>query len=63
MRVKQLGVDHVIGGVGGPIPWQESAIRAQMDRSKAAGLTMGIAMIAGFPNAIYGRPGRDEEID
>ena len=63
MRVKQLGVDHVIGGVGGPIPWQESAIRTQIDRSKAAGLTMGIAMIAGFPNAIYGRPGRDEEID
>ena len=63
MRVKQLGVDHVIGGVGGPIPWQESAIRAQMERCQAAGLTMGIAMIAGFPNAIYGRPGRDEEID
>jgi len=62
MRVKQLGVDHVIGGAG-PIPWQESAIRAQMERCQAAGLTMGIAMIAGFPNAIYGRPGRDEEID
>lgn len=61
-RVKQLGVDHAIGGGVGRIPWQESAIRAQMERYKAGGLSLGIVMIAGFPNAIYGRPGRDEEI-
>jgi Pyruvate/2-oxoacid:ferredoxin oxidoreductase gamma subunit len=30
---------------------------------KAGGLTLGNMMIAGFPNAIYGRPGRDEEIE
>jgi mannonate dehydratase len=61
-RVKQLGVDHVAMG-GPPIPWEESAIRARMDRLRAGGLTLGNMMIAGFPNAIYGRPGRDEEID
>jgi len=61
-RVKQLGVDHVIGGVG-PMPWQEATVRTQIERYKAAGLTLGNTMIAGFPNAIYGRPGRDEEID
>ena len=61
-RVKQLGVDHVL--MGGPkIPWEESQIRAIMDNLKTGGLTLGNMMIGGFPNAIYGRPGRDEEIE
>ena len=60
-RIKQLGVDHVL--MGGPaIPWQESAIRDTMERFKAGGLTVCNMMISGFPNTIYGRPGRDEEI-
>src|SRR5262249_4547211 len=58
-RVKQLGVDHVLSG-GPPIPWEESAIRDRMEKCRAAGLSLGNLMIAGFPNAIYGRPGRDE---
>ena len=61
-RVKQLGVDHVLMG-GPPIPWQESEIRSRMDNLKSAGLSLGIMMIGGFPNTIYGKPGRDEEID
>ncbi|MGA3043356.1 MAG: mannonate dehydratase [Bryobacteraceae bacterium] len=61
-RVKQLGVDHVAMG-GPPIPWEESAIRARMERLQTGGLTLGNMMIGGFPNAIYGRPGRDEEIE
>ena len=61
-RVKQLGVDHVLMG-GPPIPWQDSDLRARIERFKAGGLSLGNLMIAGFPNAIYGRPGRDEEID
>jgi mannonate dehydratase len=61
-RMKQLGVDHVLMG-GPPIPWQESDLRARLERFKAGGLSLGNLMIAGFPNAIYGRPGRDEEID
>ena len=61
-RVKQLGVDHVL--MGGPkIPWEEAQIRAIMDTLKSGGLTLGNMMIGGFPNAIYGRPGRDEEIE
>src|ERR1700691_2313171 len=60
--VKQLGVDHVVMG-GPPIPWDESAIRARIDRFHSGGLNLGNMMIAGFPNAIYGRPGRDEEIE
>ncbi|MGA2148145.1 MAG: mannonate dehydratase [Bryobacteraceae bacterium] len=61
-RIKQLGVDWVLFG-GPPIPWDEARLREQVDRVKAAGLTLGNLMIAGFPNAIYGRPGRDEEIE
>ena len=61
-RVKQLGVDHVL--MGGPrIPWEEGRIRSIMDRLKSGGLALGNMMIGGFPNAIYGRPGRDEEIE
>lgn len=61
-RVTQLGVDHVL--MGGPrIPWQEDQIRSLMDRLKSGGLALGNMMIGGFPNTLYGRPGRDEEIE
>jgi mannonate dehydratase len=61
-RIKQLGVDHVL--TGGPrIPWEESRIKEIIDKLKAGGLTLGNLMISGFPNTIYGRPGRDEEIE
>src|SRR5438874_6849618 len=61
-RIKQLGVDYVLGG-GPRIPWEESRLKEQMDRIKAAGLTLGNLMIGGFDNAIYNRPGKDEEIE
>jgi len=60
-RVTQLGVDHVLMG-GPPIPWEESALREIMERFRAGGLTVCNMMISGFPNTVYGRPGRDEEI-
>jgi mannonate dehydratase len=60
--VKQLGVDHVLMG-GPPMPWTEPQLRAIVDKCKAGGLTVGNMMIAGFPNTIYGRPGRDKEIE
>src|SRR5580704_18871080 len=56
-KIKQLGVDYVL--TGGPrIPWDENQLRAMMDKLQAGGLTLGNLMIAGFPNTIYGRPGR-----
>jgi mannonate dehydratase len=61
-RVKQLGVDHVLMG-GPPIPWQESDIRSTMARLKGGGLSLGNMMISGFRNTLYGKPGRDEEIE
>jgi mannonate dehydratase len=61
-RVKQLGVDYVL--TGGPrMPWQEADIRARIERLKSGGLTLYNMMIGGFPNTIYGKPGRDEEIE
>jgi mannonate dehydratase len=60
-RVKQLGVDHV-AMVGPAIPWEESQIRALVDRLKSGGLTLGNLMVSGFTNTLYGKPGRDEEI-
>jgi mannonate dehydratase len=61
-RIKQLGVNYVLSG-GPRIPWEESRLRSQMDALKAQGLTLGNLMISGFDNAIYGRAGRDEEIE
>jgi len=61
-RIKQLGVDHVSGG-GGPIPWDEDRLKERIARLRDRGLTLGNLMIAGFPNAIYARPGRDQDIE
>lgn len=60
-RVTQIGVTHVLSG-GPKIPWDESELRSITEKLKAGGLTLGNLMIGGFPNTIYGRPGRDEEI-
>jgi len=60
--LKQIGVDYVLSG-GPRIPWQEADLRARMDHLNAGGITLCNLMIGGFPNTIYGRPGRDEEID
>jgi mannonate dehydratase len=59
--VRQLGVEYVLTG-GGPMPWTTEQLRPIMDTLKAGGLHLGNMMIAGFPNTIYGKPGRDEEI-
>jgi len=60
--IKQLGVDHVL--MGGPEqPWTEASLNEIIIRFKAQGLKVINMMIGGFPNAIYGREGRDEEIE
>jgi len=61
-RVQQLGVNDVMMG-GPPIPWREPDLRALMDKLKSGGLTLGNMMISGFPKTLYGKPGRDEEIE
>src|SRR5947209_5654880 len=61
-RIKQLSVKWVLSN-GGPIPWEESRLKEQAERFKSYGVTLGNLMITGFNNAIYARPGRDEEIE
>ena len=61
-RVKQLGVDYILMG-GPPIPWTEDDLKARIEKLKAGGITLYNMMISGFNDAIYARPGRDEQID
>src|SRR5215472_209746 len=61
-RILQLGVEHVISS-GGPIPWEEARLQGMMGTLKANGLTLANLMIVGFPNAIYNRPGKDQDIE
>ena len=60
--LKQIGVDYVL--MGGPrIPWEEADLRSRMDRFKASGITICNMMIGGFNDVIWGRPGRDAQIE
>ncbi len=63
-RIKQLGVNNVLGG-GGPVPWTEESLNASMARWKAEGITVGNLMINLSPDIIYGKAGdkRDEDIE
>ncbi len=61
-KLKQIGITHVL--MGGPrIPWEESQLRTTMERFSSQGVTVANMMIGGFRNTLYGRPGRDEEIE
>jgi mannonate dehydratase len=60
-RVKQLGVDTILMSAPG-IEWSEESIRSRQATLAEADLSLGNMMISGFPNTIYGREGRDEEI-
>lgn len=63
-RIKQLGVNHVLGGLGG-VPWTEQGLNTMMERWKAADVAVGNLMIGLSPDILYGRPGRkrDEDIE
>jgi len=58
----QIGVYHVLSN-GPAIPWTANQLQPIVDKLKAGGITLGNLMISGFPNVIYGRPGRDQEIE
>src|ERR1017187_1623138 len=63
-RIKQLGVDHVLGGVPGS-PWTEASLNAILERFKAVDITVGNLMINLSSDILYGKPGnkRDEDIE
>ncbi|MEZ5403062.1 MAG: mannonate dehydratase [Bryobacteraceae bacterium] len=58
----QVGVKYVL--MGGPrMPWTEDGLRAIMNRFRAGGIEVINMMIGGFNDVIWGRPGRDEQIE
>jgi mannonate dehydratase len=61
-KVTQLGVYNVLSG-GPALPWTAEELQPIVDKLKAGGLTLGNLMINGFTNTLYGRAGRDEEIE
>jgi mannonate dehydratase len=63
-KIKQLGVDHVLGG-GGPAPWTEQDLNATMERWKAAGISVSNLMINLSGDILYGKAGekRDQDIE
>jgi mannonate dehydratase len=63
-RIKQLGVDHVLGGLTGS-PWTEASLNAVLERFKAVDIAVGNLMINLSSDILYGRPGnkRDEDIE
>jgi len=60
--VVEIGVYHVLSG-GPALPWTVSDLQPIVDKLKAGGVHLGNLMIGGFTNTLYGRPGRDEEIE
>lgn len=63
-RIKQLGVNHVLGGLG-RTPWTEAGLNTLMERWKQAGISVGNLMIGLSNDILYGKPGnqRDEDIE
>jgi mannonate dehydratase len=61
-RLKQIGVDHVLT-FASSLPLKEDELRSLRDTLQTGGLTLSHTLIGGFPNTLYGRPGRDEEIE
>jgi mannonate dehydratase len=63
-RIKQLGVDHVLGGSTG-FPWTEAGLNATMERYRAVDIAVGNLMIGLTGDILYGKPGnqRDEDIE
>lgn len=62
-RVRQIGVDRVLMSGPARIPWPEAELEALVERFRAGGLAVANLMISGFPKAIRGQTGRDQEID
>jgi mannonate dehydratase len=60
--MKQLGVDHA-AMAGPPIPWKQEELQSIIDHYGNHGMKVMLMMIGGFPNTIYGRQGRDQEIE
>jgi len=62
-RISQLGVTHVVGVSIGGFPWREESVRGAIQTARDHGLVAYNAMI-GIPSTIlYGRDGRDKDME
>ena len=62
-RIRQLGVTHLLGvGVGG-FPWQEENVRRTVQTAKENGMVAYNAMINVPSSILYGREGRDKDME
>ena len=62
-RIKQLGVNWVLGGGPGGTPWTEEGLKATIEPWKKEGISVGNLMINVPASVIYGRDGRDADIE
>jgi mannonate dehydratase len=64
-RIKQLGVDHVLSGGPGALPWTTEVLTTLMEPWKANGIEVSNLMIGLSSDILYGKPGakRDEDIE
>ncbi len=64
-RIKQLGVDHVLSGGPGALPWTAESLSTVMAPWKEAGIQVSNLMINLSPDILYGRAGdkRDKDIE
>ena len=62
-RLRQIGVAHLLGVNVGGFPWREENVRATVQAAKDHGMVAYNAMI-NVPNSIiYGRDGRDKDME
>ena len=62
-RIKQLGVNWVLGGGPGQLPWTEEVLTRTMEPWKAAGITVGNLMINLSNDILYGKEGNKRDDD
>ncbi len=61
-KLAQLGIDHVLMA-GPPPPWTEQELRERIERFGQSGFTISNLRLDGLTKTIYGREGRDDEIE
>jgi mannonate dehydratase len=62
-RIRQLGVTYLLGVGLGSIPWQEENIRRVIQTARDNGMVAYNAMIGIPSSVIYGREGRDKDME
>jgi mannonate dehydratase len=62
-QLKQVGVNYVLMGGPQELPWTEEILRSRMAHFEKGGIKIINLMITGFNDVIYGKTGRDQQIE